>query len=936
MSIVDKSRNAVNYNHIIGNTVFDDTEYEELLDITRKISKCFLDGSAYHINSREHEIIFVTLIETAKRWKRIDDDENDESGFWDYVFKTILGLENDQNYQKLYKEYRYIIKTLCNDRSVLFAKNKNKYYTTLMLHAFAPDRSIFAFLDLCYNIYKKDLNFNYSSSDKSICELITIRFCEILKKSVGNDKSISIGTNSYNVKIGLRILALENETQNDFVELLNEALININTIFYNQSFEIKSYFEQLVNNWWQDKQAEIWLDQKGSHRLTPAVSKKNISVKFIRFDDTVYLVIPSLRIDNGTTNSFYLSVFVCDSPMPEPEYNKKELFTKRGEFTETTKQENINLNNLLKDNNKIKIQIEIKENETIIFSKYIEKEYILFENENEVLNNINYISNYFLYSRDITSLKNIPDEIKPISSNLYNIYPKAGEIISGNERDVYFQDEKRNANNMNDIRLIGELSSCVWVFENKMYTIYNDQVVILIPNDISINGLEFFINSKKVLLSELKSMSEDNYRLFIVTELIPKNTPLDIFIYSHLSKKQIFKFSIIFLNPFKITFIKNAFYGNDDKILTISFSGKTEELNWSNRQNELIHPINNGDLIIKIPYIKWRIDNKEWHNEPLGNKLWYKNDFHNGSILEIDSCFNIDRIFNDNNPLSGRIVRNKNGNFEIGNYIYTLENKKDFSFSFSIEGKTEKLFIVSTKEHFYKKPLSVLNNKLFWPVKDSFVGNETRRFRLEIFNYKNEHIYFGELSINENEIIELNDGIYYYKISSQDNNLFNKTENTFYEDEIIVGHKEKYIYTNKYIQLTSASLAYVKTDDNQNYWNDFYPKYFIDKIEYIEQVNNGYYIGYLYTICNSGQKIYLNTMENEKKEKEIINPIRLDFLTVNTLSIIAGYNKDDCDDFLGELIYDLSRHSICNVNASIKNRRYRIISNYKFIEVKNV
>jgi len=144
------------------------------------------------------------------------------------------------------------------------------------------------------------------------------------------------------------------------------------------------------------------------------------------------------------------------------------------------------------------------------------------------------------------------------------------------------------------------------------------------------------------------------------------------------------------------------------------------------------------------------------------------------------------------------------------------------------------------------------------------------------------------------------------------------------------------MYDNKYFELTSASLAYVETDKNQNYWNDFKPKYFIDGIKYFKQDNEVYYIGSLFTYNREGRKIYLNTMEDEKGIRENINPVRLVIHTNNTLSIIAGYNKDDPEDFLGELIYDIGRHSICNHNASSKEKRYRVINSYRFIEVRNV
>jgi len=125
-------------------------------------------------------------------------------------------------------------------------------------------------------------------------------------------------------------------------------------------------------------------------------------------------------------------------------------------------------------------------------------------------------------------------------------------------------------------------------------------------------------------------------------------------------------------------------------------------------------------------------------------------------------------------------------------------------------------------------------------------------------------------------------------------------------------------------------LTYSKIDYNLIYCHNFYPRYYIDKIKYIEQDNNGYYIGCLYTFRKDGQKMYINTMENEKKKRVTINPIRLDFLTIDTLSIIAGYNKDVPDNFWGELTYDLYRHSICNVNPNSKDMRYSCYAKASF------
>jgi hypothetical protein len=71
MGIVDKAKNALTQNRLVGNSIFDDTEYDELLDITRNTSKDFFYRYSYLVMRREMEIVFITLIEITKRWKKL-------------------------------------------------------------------------------------------------------------------------------------------------------------------------------------------------------------------------------------------------------------------------------------------------------------------------------------------------------------------------------------------------------------------------------------------------------------------------------------------------------------------------------------------------------------------------------------------------------------------------------------------------------------------------------------------------------------------------------------------------------------------------------------------------------------------------------------------------------------------------------------------------
>ena len=144
------------------------------------------------------------------------------------------------------------------------------------------------------------------------------------------------------------------------------------------------------------------------------------------------MVIPPIRLDSkGST--VWLAVYA--GKKGEKKYSD-ELYTRYGELTITTMQKAFDLNELLQEEQSIKIRVEITENDIVLYDKVIEREFILFEGESEVLSQLNKSSNYFVYTHDIDALIK-PTEIQNCGSNLYNIYPKAGETLASTARQLF-------------------------------------------------------------------------------------------------------------------------------------------------------------------------------------------------------------------------------------------------------------------------------------------------------------------------------------------------------------------------------------------------------------------------------------------------------------------------------------------------------------------
>ena len=904
-----KVENAIQGNRLVGNVSFSDEDYERLLEYTRYYSLRY-DNLSY---IGDDKMTFVTLVEIAKRWKRIDDDDDSEKGFWEFVVKRLLGEEYvDQKLNKLSNVYRSLIYELGQNGKILFANDVGKkYWATLMMHAFAPIKSIYVFLDLGYNIYRKDLGFNYTESDKGFCRIATKQFCDILQNTDGNDKPISIGTNTYCVKIGLRSLARNYE--NDFIALLDNTLGSIHKLFHKQTFKLENYFDDIVHKWWQSKLTEVFSDRKIGRGSTPAVSKQNITVKFIRDNQKVFLVVPPIRLDNGVASNVYLSISVYIGDKYE-QLISEELFTKIGEFTVTTKQKDINLNEFFQVDKSIRLHVKIIENEVVVFDKEIKREFILFDGENEILSQVNKMnSNYFVYTwKNITTQLTMPTNVSTIARNLYNIYPMKGETLLGEIQQVFF--EELASVHKSDIYLSGSLSNCIWWFGDLSCVVFSGQVMLFIPDEIGTSGLDLYVGSTRILLSQLSSVEHlDSYHFFDVTNCIPKREPCEITVYSHLKEERLLHKNIVVFPGLRAVPAKAAFYGNDEKTLTISIDGNNDILSWDNTQREVLYKLNGGDLIVKIPYIRWRVDKKEWHNESFNKKVWHKNHFHNGSLLEIDLPLDTEnvKVFALLNANPDYVELNKvSREFEVGRYIFTNEYKKEIMFFLSYpEMGTHGLFIVATEEHFDDEPLTYSNGKLFWHPEDTFIGDEDRIFKLEFNRKDNKPFCVDGLRFRDEELIikGLYDGVYKVKIISLENGL-SKNETEIDMREIIVGRKEVFRFVNKCIKIEYGYVELGIGEDAQMYWKPFKGDYRIDHIDFMECGGREFYIGRLCAIDVNSKKISLGT-------------IHIDNVTNNTLEI-----KMESREMLK---YDKEKQSICKIYSSDCNR-YCYLYSYKF------
>ncbi|GHT54974.1 hypothetical protein AGMMS49982_20410 [Bacteroidia bacterium] len=909
-NILQQIEKVVGEHKLLGYHDFTEDEYSLMVDSVYNLCDNF--------DKHSYKLIFATLIEIAKRWKQsntaTNDDEN--NGYWNYVFKTIFSSDIDQ---QLCQKYRDAISWLGKNSNIPVVIGGQRYYATLMMHSLVPKKSIYSFFDLCYNVFREDLDFGFTSDDEWLCETVAAQMKNVLGGGgYQEDKDVSIGSSVYSIKIGLRSFALHAELSKKFVQFIKETFYQINKLFNREPINENTRLERYIVEWWKNKtDNEKVSDSTTRKKRIATVSKQNIAAKYIRNEDEVLLCIPPIRLDdeNGTMHLF---VYVNGE-----QFCSEEMRTKRGELVVSTKEKEFDLNDL----KSINVRIEITENETVIYDskEALNREYILFEDEKEVLSQINRPTNYFVYSKDIDALKSVPDELTRYSTNLYNIYPRAGETLTGEIKQVLFVDKANVAKSSNTVCLLGNFPDIEWWLDDIHCFVYKDSVKLIVPDDTNLKALELKIDTKTYKLEHLNyERWENNAYMFGLLKLglLKPNEPIELSLYSYEKEAIVLTETLIVLPNLEIKFNKSVFYGDTERKITVNNNEQT----WSNQDNEIKCELSDGNLLVKIPYLKWRIADKEWRNEPINRKLWYKDFLDNGDLLEIDNPREDKEIklFVKSGGQKDEISINQSGKFEIGRAIYANQAKEDIFVYLSNGNENFELFTTSTKEHFVDNPVSYINGKVYWNVEDTFVGDKDNEFFL-IIKSKDNNLRTSVKNANQ-QINNLYEDICKVQVKIKEKNIFSNAYKLISERDLLIGSPEKLRFKNKRIRLLSANCFNKKIE-----WIPFIPKYFIDKLELVEE-DELYYKGRLCVIDQNEEIKVLNTMLTKSNTYEQINPVRIELRDNCTLWLVGNWQGGN--DFLGNLFCDKKRKEICNIEE--QNEFYDEINLYKFKEEEYV
>ena len=153
---------------LAGEYVLTDGEAQLLYQSASQTVQKVLVGDT-RITVRENVVLVLETIELLKSWSNDLPDEESVS-FWDYIFLQygFQAGHSEQARSQLYEHFRKAVQNTLGHYKRFFAPEGTKrYYTTLLLHALAPRRSIDGLFNILFNFYVENLDFQYVPEDTS-------------------------------------------------------------------------------------------------------------------------------------------------------------------------------------------------------------------------------------------------------------------------------------------------------------------------------------------------------------------------------------------------------------------------------------------------------------------------------------------------------------------------------------------------------------------------------------------------------------------------------------------------------------------------------------------------------------------------------------------------------------------------------------------------
>lgn len=251
------------------------------------------------LKKRDCVVLTLETVLLLKDWPGFN---NGEDRFWGYVFRQY-GFKADgrpKAEERLCAQFRSAIQyTFTHYRRFLAPRSKQRYYTTLMLHALSPRQSIEALFNILFDFYARTLEFQYVAEDISY-KVFTKGMLARWDGRVKTEESLRLRSDT--VFSGLQTLFEERPCY--MANLCDTIVRKMDALLRGDGraelHEDRNDWDRLLLEWYKNKSSAERSQLKGERRGRKAEyiasSRDRIYVQYAMSESMVGLEVPRIRL----------------------------------------------------------------------------------------------------------------------------------------------------------------------------------------------------------------------------------------------------------------------------------------------------------------------------------------------------------------------------------------------------------------------------------------------------------------------------------------------------------------------------------------------------------------------------------------------------------------------------------------------------------------
>lgn len=875
---------------LLGDIEFSQSEVEQLVAITASLFRKSLVSWSGTLTSTESAIVLITIVNVIKQLRDYDED-----GFWPFILKTIFGNSYPADDAKLRsKACDFIGSAFNNAKRKLYRtySDKNTYFSTIRAHSYSPVSSYEALLDILWEMFENNLGGVYIKGDSDFG-----RIANALSGYFGNpnildddSKGFELSGRRYAIKSGIKYLAVQ---EKDFLErIIDKSIKRISDALDSTPPKEGSYDGKLFWKWYEKKIASLGGAPRVRRIHTEHMAKdyKQILPKYMLDDNFIPVIhFNPIRLNDNLfdTPKLYINVNGRDLP-------PRDLDTAGNGILMNIKSFNIKLADLITaDDATINITIRIIHAEEEIYnsekSESLFREGILFRNDTRKELNRYEVEpgNYtlFLAPKVQKNTSNIEEFENHPTFCLWRLYGEEGESLQFGGRSIYFT--------------LGGAETHIWLNSSNIASAKFMERGIEYDVYDKINELNFLLDSEKPIslgvkidgnfykLSQLIFQKGDKSSLIIGDRIDKSRQVHNIQIFTLADNVQLYYKDFTFIQGLKIKYDREFYWDEESSgFVNIFAQGRMPEtISFDSNTDQVEYRYGNGVLVLKIPRIKWRINEDEWQTGLRQKTYWYEEFKDNSTVIEFDKP----EEFTAEMYLDILPIQINKGKYMLGETLFSQEvisQKKTFVLWFKLNGVMLKLFEVATKPFFEHSPTLIkIDNVLYWRCDEVFVGRKNSTFSIILKNKRGTVLNKTIFSLNTKLLNDdsLPDGVYQLEVGIK-KNAFSPEVEIIHEQEKIFGEYEKVRFNDVCFNITEVINTVGATIEIR--------PVVIENIQF-DREENGFcfYKGTLTTRKKTGEKVYLNSMQRIGEWIKV-NPVMLE-LKDSTTFWLTFYDAEE-------------------------------------------